>query len=122
MKPRQTNPNIISKNEEFQAFAKDVAIQVAAMNPLTISPEEVDDNLIEKEREIWREQLKHEGKKDSMLDNILIGKEKKFREESSLLKQAFVKDPEKTIEQLLVEMVNKMGENIKIVEFCRYSI
>lgn len=114
--------DFVARNEDFQGLARDLAMHVAAMNPLVIAPEEVSENLIEKEREIWREQLLNEGKKENMLDNILAGKEKKFREETSLLKQSFVKDPEKTVEQLLVEAVNKLGENIKIENFCRYSI
>ncbi len=114
--------DFVSKGDEFQELAKDIAMHVAAMNPLTISPDDVSENLIEKEREIWKEQLINEGKKEAMLDNILAGKEKKFREEAALLKQPFVKDPEKSIENLLLDAVNKLGENIKVESFCRYSI
>ena len=114
--------DFVAKNSDFQNLARDVAMHIAATNPLTISPDEVSHELIEKEREIWKEQLKNEGKKEQMIDNILIGKEKKFREESSLLKQPFVKNPEITVEQLLTDAVTKMGENIKIVRFSRFSI
>ncbi|MBU0667907.1 elongation factor Ts [Patescibacteria group bacterium] len=114
--------DFVAKNEDFQALAKDIAMHVAAMNPLTVSPDDVPENLIEKEREIWREQLINEGKKEAMLDNILAGKEKKFREEISLLTQPFVKDPERTVEKLIIDAVNKLGENIKIESFCRYSV
>lgn len=114
--------DFVANNEDFRSAARDIAMHVAAMNPLTLSPDDVSSELIEKEREIWREQLNNEGKKEAMMDNILKGKEKKFREESSLLKQAYVKNPEITIEQLLLDMVNKMGENIKVVRFCRYSL
>lgn len=114
--------DFVAKNDDFQNLARDIAMHIAAMNPLTVSPDEVSENLIEKEREIWRGQLLNEGKKEDMLDKILEGKEKKFREESSLMKQPFVKDPEKTVEQLLTESINKLGENIRIEGFCRYTI
>lgn len=114
--------DFVAKNEDFQALAQDLAMHIAAMNPLTVSPDDVSENLIEKEREIWKAQLLNEGKKEDMLDNILVGKEKKFREEASLLKQSFVKDPEKTVEELLSDSIIKLGENIRVDGFCRYSI
>jgi len=114
--------DFVAKNDEFLQVAKDIAMHIAAMNPLFLSPEDVSNELIEKEREIWMSQLKDEGKKDEMIQNILVGKEKKFREESALLKQMFVKNNEITIEKLVLDLINKMGENIKIVRFCRYSI
>lgn len=114
--------DFVARNEDFVTLAQDLAMHIAATNPLTISPDEVSHELVEKEREIWRAQLISEGKKEQMLDKIMEGKEKKFREETSLLKQAFVKDPEKTVEQILVTAVNKMGENIKVVRFSRFSI
>jgi elongation factor Ts len=81
--------------------AKDIAMHSAAMNPSFIHPEEVGMDVIEKEREIWREQLKKDNKPEAMWDKIMMGKEKKFREESSIVKQAFVKDPSKSVEQHL---------------------
>ena len=82
-------------------IAKDVAMHAAAMAPAVVTPEEVSDEAVEKEKEIWRDQLKSEGKPEDIWDKIMMGKEKKFREESALIKQQFVKDPEKTIEQYL---------------------
>lgn len=114
--------DFVARNEQFQALAKDIAMHIAATNPLTVSPDEVSHELLEKEREIWREQLKREGKKEQMMEQILAGKEKKFREESALLSQPFVKNPEITIEQLIKDNMTKMGENIKIVRFTRFSI
>lgn len=114
--------DFVARNEQFQALAKDIAMHIAATNPLTISPDEVSHELLEKEREIWREQLKREGKKEQMMEQILAGKEKKFREESALLSQPFVKNPEITVEQLIKDNMTKMGENIKIVRFTRFSI
>ncbi len=77
--------------------ARDAAMHAAAMSPLYVRPEEVTEAAIETEREIWREQLKKEGKPEAMFDKIMVGKEKKFREESALLTQPFVKDPTKTV-------------------------
>lgn len=82
-------------------MARDIAMHATAMNPLVLSPDEIDPAKVEKEREIWTEQLKNEGKPENIMDKILQGKEKKFREENALLKQSFVKNPEQTIEQLL---------------------
>lgn len=94
--------------------ARDVAMQVAAMNPSVISPDEVSDELVAKEKEIWKEQLKNEGKPEGIIDKIMMGKEKKFREESALMKQAFVKDNSQTIEQYL--------EGNIVTEFIRMAI
>ena len=114
--------DFVAKNDDFINLAKDIAMHVAASNPLQLSADDVSHELVEKEREIWREQLKNEGKNDKIIDNILVGKEKKFREENALLQQVFVKNPEITVEQLLADTVTKMGENIKVVRFSRFSI
>ncbi|MBP7058470.1 elongation factor Ts [Candidatus Gracilibacteria bacterium] len=114
--------DFVAKTDDFQNLAKDIAMQIAATNPLTLTPEEVSHELVEKEREIWKAQLVNEGKKEAMFDNILAGKEKKFREELSLLKQPFVKNPEITVERLLNDVIAKMGENIKIVRFARFAL
>ena len=81
--------------------ARDVGMHAAAMSPQYIRPEEVTEDIVAKEKEIWREQLKKDGKPEAMFDKIMIGKEKKFREENALIKQPFVKDPSKSIEQYL---------------------
>lgn len=94
--------------------ARDVAMHAAAMNPTVTSPDEVSAEKVEQEKEIWREQLKKEGKPEAMFDKIMLGKEKKFREENALLKQAFVKDPSKTIEQFL--------ESAKVAKYVRLAV
>ena len=76
-------------------------MHVAATNPRVLSPDEVDDSLVAKEKEIWTEQLASEGKPAEIMDKIMFGKEKKFREDNALIKQSFVKNPDQTIEQLL---------------------
>ena len=95
---------------------------MTALNPKFIKPEDVSIEIIEKEKEIWAAQLAQEGKPAEMLEKIMAGKEKKFREESALLTQAFVKDPQKTVGDLIVENVGKMGENIQIGEMVRFEL
>lgn len=92
---------LVSLKGGSKELAKDIAMHIAATNPKFISPSEVAQDLIEREKGIWAEQLKNEGKPEEIVAKIMIGKEKKFREESALLTQAFVKDPEKTVEQLV---------------------
>lgn len=92
---------IIGLESGDAAKAKDVAMHAAAMNPLYVSPEEVSADAVAKEREIWKEQMKNDKKSPEILEKIMLGKEKKFREESSLLKQAFVKDNAVTVEKYL---------------------
>ena len=82
-----------------EQIASDIAMHATAMNPAVTSPDQVSDELVEKEKEIWKEQLLAEGKPENILEKIMMGKEKKFREESALIKQPFVKDQEKTVEQ-----------------------
>jgi len=94
--------------------ANDICMHIAAMSPAVVSPTEISDELVAKEKEIWTEQLKAEGKPENIMDNILAGKEKKFREESALLSQPFVKNPEQKIEDLL------SGANV--LEFVRFSV
>lgn len=113
--------DFVAKNEDFQALGRDIAMHVAAMNPLYLAPTDVQPELVEKEREIWKAQLAKEGKPEKMWDKIMEGKERKFREEVSLLSQPFVKNPEITIEKLVADALLKLGENIKVMRFTRYS-
>jgi elongation factor Ts len=114
--------DFVAKNEKFIEFAQDVAMHVAAANPTALNPEDIDADFMAKEREIWIAQLSNEGKPQDKMGMILDNKEKKVREEMSLMKQAFVKEPEKTIEGLLKENITKLGENMKIVRFVRYEL
>lgn len=114
--------DFVARNEAFVALAKDIAMHITAMNPKFIKPEEVPAEMIEKEKEIWRVQLETEGKPAEMIEKIMAGKEKKFREESALLTQMFVKNPDMTIGELIVEAIGKMGENIQIGEMSRIEL
>lgn len=84
-----------------QVLSKDLCMQIVAVNPMFISPEEVSADIVAKEKEIWKENLKNEGKPENIWDKIMIGKEKKFKEENALLTQQFIKDPEKQIKDIL---------------------
>lgn len=114
--------DFVARNEEFKELAKDIAMHISAMNPKFLSPENVPAEMVEKEKEIWTEQLKSEGKPQEIMDKIMAGKEKKFKEEISLLTQPFVKNPDLTIEALITEKIGKIGENIQLGEFSRFEL
>ena len=110
------------KTEEISLFAKDVAMQVAAANPVCISPEDLPAEVVQREKDIYIAQAKDSGKPEKIWDKIIEGKLKKFESESCLLKQAFVKDPDKTIADLQTEMTAKIGEKIAIRRFACFRL
>jgi elongation factor Ts len=114
--------DFVAKNEEFVNLAKEIAVQIAALNPLSISPEDLDPAIVEKEKEIIREQLKQEGKPEHILDKIIQGKLEKFYEEVCLLRQPFYKNQDIRVEEYLKEYISKFGENIRVARFTRYQI
>jgi|LGOV01.1.fsa_nt_gb elongation factor Ts len=114
--------DFVAKNKEFQDFAKDVAMQIAAQNPTYLKPEEVPADVIEKEKSILREQALNEGKPEKIVDKMVEGRIKKFYDENCLLNQTFIKDTDKTIQVLLNELIAKIGENLIIRRFTRYEV
>ncbi|MFZ2975627.1 MAG: translation elongation factor Ts [Candidatus Moraniibacteriota bacterium] len=114
--------DFVARNEEFKKLAEDIAMHITAMNPKYIKPEDVLQEIVDKEKEIWIEQLKNEGKPENLMANILAGKEKKFREELSLMAQPFVKNPDQTIGDLVKEKIGKIGENIQVGKFYRIEL
>ena len=114
--------DFVARNTEFQELARDIAMHVTAMSPQFLKPEEVPAEAVEKEKEIWKAQLAKEGKPENMMEKIMEGKEKKFREEISLLTQSFVKDPSVKVGDLIAEKIGKIGENIQIGEFVRFEL
>lgn len=114
--------DFVSKNDEFQAFAKDVAMQIAASNPLYVRPEEVPAEVLENEKEILRNQALNEGKPEKIVDKMVEGRVQKYYKEVCLLEQPFIKDPDMTIDQLLKNLIAKIGENISIRRFVRYEV
>ncbi|MFZ5587600.1 MAG: translation elongation factor Ts [Thermodesulfobacteriota bacterium] len=110
------------KTDEFIQFAKDLAMQIAAANPICISPEDLPAEVVAREKDIYLGQVKDSGKPEKIWDKIIEGKLKKFETEVCLLKQTFVKDTDKTVEDLLNEMRAKTGENIQIRRFARFVL
>lgn len=114
--------DFVARNEMFKTFVHDIALHIAAANPLYVNIEEVPDDIVEKEKDIYRKQALNDGKPEKIVDKIAEGRIKKYYEESVLLEQAFVKDPDKKIGDMLKEKIATIGENIVIRRFCRYVL
>jgi elongation factor Ts len=114
--------DFVARNEVFQAFVKDVAMQIAAAGPLYLRREDVPPELAAKEREVYEAQLKEQGKPEKVWAKITEGKLDKFYKDICLLEQPFIKDPDKTITELQTEVIAKIGENIQIRRFARYQV
>jgi elongation factor Ts len=114
--------DFVAKNEDFNVFAKNLAMHIAATNPVAIRPEDVPEETIKKEKEIYRAQVLEMGKPEKIADKIVDGKLQKYFKENCLMNQAYVRDPDITIEDLLNEMIAKIGENISIKRFARFRI
>ncbi len=114
--------DFVAKNDDFRDFAKNIAMHIAATNPVGITPEDVPEDIIEREKDIYRAQALETGKPENILDKIAEGKLQKFFKENCLLQQPYVRDPDMTVEDLLNENIGKIGENITIRRFCRFQI
>lgn len=114
--------DFVARNDEFLAFAKDVAMHIAAAAPLAVSAEDVPAAIIEKEKEIYRGQVLEMGKPEKMADKIVEGKLKKFLQDSCLLSQPFVKNPDISIQDHLTTLIGKTGENCSIRRFARFVL
>ncbi len=112
--------DFVARTDDFKNLVKEIALHIAASNPLYISTEEVPPEVIEKEKEIYKEQFA--GKPDDVIEKMLEGKIAKYYEEACLLNQPFVKDGDKTIGELLAEATGKMGENIQVRRFTRFML
>jgi elongation factor Ts len=114
--------DFVARNEDFQGFTRDVAMQVAAMNPQFVRKEEVAADAVEREREVLLAKAKETGKPEPVVQKMVDGQISKWMKEICLLDQPFVKDPDKTIDQLQQELIAKIGENIKIRRFVRFEL
>ncbi len=114
--------DFVARNEKFQELAQNIAMHIAASDPLVVRPEDVKESDVDSEREFASKQLLQEGKPAEMIEKIVEGKLKKFREERALMTQPYVKNPKQTIEQLVAEAVQEIGENITVKEFVRLAI
>lgn len=114
--------DFVARTEQFRALVKDIAMQIAAARPQWVSSAEVPADVVAKEKEIALAQMKEQNKPAQVLEKIAEGKVKKFYEDSCLLNQAFIKEPSKTIEQLIKETVATLGENIVVRRFSRFVL
>ncbi len=114
--------DFVANTDDFKDLAKEVSMHIAATNPISIQREDVDESVIQKEKDIFSEQAKKSGKPENIVEKMVEGRLNKFYQESVLLEQNFVKDPSKTIKELVAEKVGVLGENIIISNFSRYQI
>jgi elongation factor Ts len=114
--------DFVAQTDEFKQFARDLCMHIAALKPLYLAPENVDQKFLEHEKDIIREQLADSGKPEKIIDRIIEGKIKNLYSEICLLEQPFVKNDQITVADLLKEMIAKLGENIKIKQFARFEI
>ena len=114
--------DFVAKTDEFQAFVKDVVMQITASNPSYIRREDIPSEVLEREKTIYRNQARDSGKPEKILDKIAEGKLEKFYQEVCLMEQSFIKNTDITIKELLEELVTKLGENIVIRRFVRFQL
>jgi elongation factor Ts len=114
--------DFVANTDDFKALARDLAMHVASTAPLAVSPDEIDEDVVARERAVYLQQVKEEGKPDHIAEKIVEGKLQKFFKENVLLAQPFVKDPDKTIEQLITEVASRTGEKIEVARFSRLKV
>ena len=114
--------DFVARTNEFKNLVKDLAMQVASLNPKYIKPEDIPEDILEKEKEIYRAQLKDSGKPENIIERIVEGKMKKFYSQVCLLEQPFIKEQKMTVKELIDSAIAKLGENIQIRRFVRYSL
>lgn len=114
--------DFVARTEDFQNLVRELAMQIAATNPLAVSPEGIAAEILEKERRIYREQALEEGKPENMIDKIVDGRIAKFLKEQTLLEQEYIRDPNKTVGDILKETIAKLGENIVVRRFVRFEL
>jgi len=114
--------DFVAKSDDFKKLAHDICLQIAAAAPLFVSPEEISKEFLDGETKIYKKQFADSGKPQEIVDKIIEGKLSKYKEEVSLLKQPWVKDTTKTVQDLVDEVKAKIGENIEIAKFSRFVI
>jgi elongation factor Ts len=114
--------DFVARTPEFKEFARNMALHVASMNPITVSPENISQEVLAEERVIAEKQAKEMGKPENITERIVEGRMDKFVKEKALLTQPYVKEPDKTVSDLLQETIQKVGENVVIRRFVRYEL
>ncbi|MGI6452089.1 MAG: translation elongation factor Ts [Syntrophomonadaceae bacterium] len=114
--------DFVAKTAEFKQLAYDIAMQIAASNPGYVSRDEVPEEVLNREKEILKAQAREEGKPEQIIEKMVVGRLEKFYKEHCLLEQPYIKDPDKTVQELVHENIAKMGENISVRRFVRYQL
>ncbi len=114
--------DFVAKTDDFQNLAKDVSMHIAASAPIAVNREEVSEKILNREKDIYSEQAKNSGKPDNIIEKMIEGRINKFYQENVLMEQYFVKDPNLSINDLITDMVGKLGENIVITRFSRFQL
>ena len=114
--------DFVAKTDDFKAFAKDIAMHIAAVNPIAVSREEVPADILQREKDIYINQALESGKSQQIAEKMVTGKVEKYLAEICLLEQKYVKNDKLTVQDLLNELIAKMGENISIKKFARFQI
>ena len=114
--------DFVAKTDDFQNLSKDIAMHIAASAPMAISREEIPSETLEREKVIYADQAKQSGKSENIIEKMIDGRLNKFYQENVLLEQTFVKDPDKTVQDLITDTVAKLGENIIISRFSRFQL
>jgi elongation factor Ts len=114
--------DFVAKTDEFKNLCHELAMQVAAANPTYVAREEVPEAILEKEREILRVQALNEGKPEKIIDRMVEGRVEKFYAENCLIEQAYIRDGDKAVKQLIQEYISKLGENITVRRFVRFAV
>ena len=114
--------DFVARTESFQDFSRDIAMHIAATAPLAVTRKDISDDIISKEKEIFKEQALQSGKPEKIIEKMVEGRLNKFYQENVLLEQIFVKNPDKTIQDLLSDTISTLGENIEIKRFSRFQL
>ena len=114
--------DFVANTDDFKNMSKDIAMHIAASAPMSVSREEIPQETLEREKEIYADQARHSGKPENIIEKMTEGRLNKFYQENVLLEQTFVKDPDKTVADLITETVAKLGENILISRFSRFQL
>ncbi len=114
--------DFVGKTDGFSELAHNIAMQIAATNPLSLNKESLDESIVNREKNIFKEQAKTQGKPEKIIEKMIEGRMQKFFQESCLLEQTYIKDPDKKVKDLITESIATLGENISINRFIRFAI
>lgn len=114
--------DFVAATDDFKGLARDLAMHIASTSPIAVSSDEIDSAVVEREKAVYLEQVKEEGKPEHIAEKIVEGKLQKFFKESTLLAQPFVKNPDQTVQELITEVSSKTGEKIEVARFCRMKV